>query len=274
MGYAIGVIAGLLMLLLLTLTVALLKLLSAAISAIFQALVAFITLPFRGVIGAISFGSILTMVIAGGFYAVDVLNSNARREEAIKRVSANFRHREKVGPKRLGEVSPRLRSIAAAACVEALWKAKISTGKDHCEHDSVLIVGKDAEAAAVHDRDAISEHPQWVRLTYRDAKLSNAKPSRTCRDRKMRFDPQFGHSKDGKIECDEYPFRATKESGDETRFRFIRQDHNRVEGSVFLGLLQRCGHIAAYAENSESENQFLVIPAPNTVPVSFYLCGE
>jgi hypothetical protein len=262
------------MLLFLTVMVGLFKFVGAALGVVFHALIAFITLPFRGVIGAMSFIGILAMVIGGGFYALDQWHSNTRREEAIQRVSANFRNREKAGPKRHGKISPGLLSAAAEACVDALLKANIAAIRDPCEHDAVLIVGKDAEAAAVHDRDAISEHPQWVRLTYRPSRLSVAPETpKACTDRNLKFDPQFGYSEDGKIECDEYPFRASNESGKESSYRFIRKDHNRVEGSVYLGLVLGCGFDRAYAENPPREKHLLVIAAPETIAISFYLCG-
>lgn len=66
--------------------------------------------------------------------------------------------------------SPNQAKRAARDCVRAERAARaagaVQKGEHPCLDDPVFFPGRDAGWAAVHDAIAITEHPEWARLTY------------------------------------------------------------------------------------------------------------
>lgn len=73
------------------------------------------------------------------------------------------------------------------------------------------------------------------------------------------------------------PFRASVESSitppNRVDLQLVNGTQNQLEGSVLSSLVRSCGLDKAAAAGDHDHAHYLTIPLPDTLPVTFGLCG-
>jgi hypothetical protein len=164
------------------------------------------------------------------------------------------------------EISDAQRRAALQECLR-LTRILVADSANPCKSLPVLFVGKDAQSAAVHDRDVMISRPDLVQLHYRPANKSPV-PERWKNAQPACISNNGQAAKTG-LACDEYPFRASAEHDFDVSLRLVDFEENRREGVVFIAMLNGCG-----LRTSSQQEPFLVVPlVSDDAPPSHYICG-
>ena len=209
------------------------------------------------------------------------------REDYVTRVADTWQSRRS-GPSSLNgqpQPAPSYATLKTAAdeCIALLDRLPTPTAAaaDECEAKPILVPGGApglGQQAALHDSAVLAQVPDWVRLQWMLGVQKAASGVRSGWYTKKMCTASTGQH------CDEFPFYATVEGGPAAYQRTIlvlqpvRSADNTAEGTAFRQMTDptTCGMVSATAAGGpapDGRSDFLVVPLPDVVVPSFYVCG-
>lgn len=145
-----------------------------------------------------------------------------------------------------------------------------------CSTMPIFVPGGDVEEAAQQDLDAITLNPAWIKLNY--LKSDRQTGRRDWYDYQAICTPNDLNNES----CDEYPFYASRQGGENSRpvpnVQLVNKDHNSGEGNKYAGFLLSCKLSSAPppapgVSMRTGGDEFLVVPLPDLLRTVF-TCGK
>jgi hypothetical protein len=147
-----------------------------------------------------------------------------------------------------------------------------ASGQDPCRTMPIYLPGSTFPETTQHDFEAITAHPEWIRLNYvsrGDRKAGGLQPGW--------YNGQCGTPTGANQACDEYPFYASAQSGPGASLKFLDATDNSGAGGLYGSyFVQGCKLTSGgpgASPTSPAGTAFLVIPmAFNNAPPTLRVC--
>jgi hypothetical protein len=161
----------------------------------------------------------------------------------------------------------------ARQCIREVALAGLApiNDKNPCQQLPIYVPGNSAPKTTTHDDEAIAANPAWARLNF----VSGQERS-LSRGWYTTYEPCIPPYPTDGVQCDEYPFYASAQSGPGASLQLLDSKDNQKAGGLYYAFAYTYCHLESGGPTASPQNPlgdpFLVVPVP-AVPTIPDICA-